>query len=170
VSATHEPSLKLDELAERAGVSPRTIRYYVQRGLLPAPAFRGRDTAYTHEHLVRLRAIRRLQELHLPLDAIQAELARRSLDELEGLASGKALSPMPNTPVSALALPPVYRHAAEPARGESAHGGGARITRWVLAPGVELSVSDEAGDEARALVDELRSLAHRRTGHGGARR
>ena len=33
---------KLDDLAAAAGVSPRTVRYYVQRGLLPAPPFRGR--------------------------------------------------------------------------------------------------------------------------------
>src|SRR5687767_15979968 len=31
-----DEALKLDELAERAGVAPRTVRYYVQRGLLPA--------------------------------------------------------------------------------------------------------------------------------------
>ena len=49
---------KLEELARAAGTSPRTVRYYVQRGLLPAPAFRGKDTAYGPEHLVRLRAIR----------------------------------------------------------------------------------------------------------------
>ena len=57
-------------LAELGGVTRRTVRYYVQRGLLPAPAFRGKDTAYGPEHLVRLRAIRRLQEAFFPLDAI----------------------------------------------------------------------------------------------------
>ena len=71
--------LKIDELAERAGVSPRTVRYYVQRGLLPAPEFRGPDTAYGEEHLHRLKAIRVLQERHLPLDAIEATLASRSV-------------------------------------------------------------------------------------------
>src|SRR4051794_14921073 len=74
---------KLDELATAAGVSPRTVRYYVQRGLLPGPAFKGKDTAYSAEHLVRLKAIKALQDRFLPLDVIQIELARRSLAELE---------------------------------------------------------------------------------------
>ena len=72
--------LKLDELAERAGVSPRTVRYYVQRGLLAAPEFRGPDTVYEAEHLARLKAIRVLQSRHLPLDAIQEALTGRSVD------------------------------------------------------------------------------------------
>ena len=74
---------KLDELAERAGVSPRTVRYYIQRGLLTAPAFRGADTAYGEEHLVALRAIKKLQEAYWPLDAIGGALANRSPAELD---------------------------------------------------------------------------------------
>ena len=50
---TRRPSRwKLDELAERAGVSARTVRYYVQRGLVPAPEFRGPETAYGPEHVL----------------------------------------------------------------------------------------------------------------------
>src|SRR5690242_6511972 len=85
----NDPTYKLEDLARAAGVSPRTVRYYVQRQLLPPPVFRGRDTAYSTDHLVRLRAIKRLQDRHLPLDVIQAELARRSPAELERLADGK---------------------------------------------------------------------------------
>ena len=59
----------IEELADRAGVSRRTVRYYVQRGLLPAPPFKGPDTVYGEEHLVRLKAIRVLQARFLPLDA-----------------------------------------------------------------------------------------------------
>jgi hypothetical protein len=32
---SQEPRYGIDELAERGGVSRRTVRYYVQRGLLP---------------------------------------------------------------------------------------------------------------------------------------
>src|SRR5690242_17633316 len=81
-------TLKLDELAERAGVSARTIRYYIQRGLLQAPAFRGADTAYGEEHLSALRAIKKLQEAYWPLDAIATALANKSPAELERIASG----------------------------------------------------------------------------------
>jgi DNA-binding transcriptional MerR regulator len=77
---------KLDELAAEAGVSPRTVRYYVQRGLLPAPEFRGKDTAYGREHLLRLHAVRRLQEANLPLDEIQVRLANATESELAKIA------------------------------------------------------------------------------------
>ena len=85
---------KLAELAAAAGVSPRTVRYYVQRGLLPAPPFKGPDTVYGEDHLVRLKAIRVLQARFLPLDAIQVELARLSPDELKALADSEP-SPLP---------------------------------------------------------------------------
>ncbi len=65
---------KLDELARAADVSARTVRYYVQRGLLPPPTFRGPDTSYGADHLARLRRIKELQARHLPLDEIQVAL------------------------------------------------------------------------------------------------
>lgn len=34
---TEEPTLTVDELAARAGVTVRTIRFYSTRGLLPPP-------------------------------------------------------------------------------------------------------------------------------------
>jgi len=36
--------LLINDLAKKAGVSVRTIRYYVKEGLLPAPQFRGRNS------------------------------------------------------------------------------------------------------------------------------
>lgn len=135
-------TFKLEELAREAGVSARTVRYYVQRGLLPAPQFRGKDTAYDDEHLLRLRAIRKLQDQFLPLDAIQAELARRSRRELEELVAG-APPPRPAP------LPPPYR-APPPPRAD-------RWTRHELAPGVELHVSDRAG-VTDAWIEELRTM------------
>ncbi|TAK19964.1 MAG: MerR family transcriptional regulator [Myxococcaceae bacterium] len=136
--------LKLDELAERAGVSARTVRYYVQRGLLPAPEFRGPDTAYGEEHLHRLKAIRALQERHMPLDAIEAALAGKSPEEIARIARGKA-------PAAVDVTPAVSRSTVE------------RITRHTLAPGLELHVSDQASPEVRALADLLlREAAHTR--------
>jgi DNA-binding transcriptional MerR regulator len=63
-----------DDLAERAGVSRRTVRYYVQRGLLPAPSGLGRGKHYSEAHLARLIRIRTLQEAGVPLERIGAEL------------------------------------------------------------------------------------------------
>lgn len=143
------PRFKLDELAEKAGVSPRTVRYYVQRGLLPAPEFRGPDTAYGEEHLHRLKAIRVLQERHLPLDAIEAALASRSPDDVARIARGQ----VPDT----LDVPPVLSRSPAPV---AAAVTAERGTRHVLAPGLELFVSDHASPEVRALADSLLRAAH----------
>jgi len=67
----------LTELADVAAVTPRTIRYYLGQGLLPAVGQSGPGVRYGPGHLARLRIIRRLQVEHLPL----AEIRRR----LEGL-------------------------------------------------------------------------------------
>lgn len=66
-------SLDLAQLSARAGVSSRTVRYYIQQGLLPSPDARGPGAHYGAEHLDRLLLIRRLQRQHLPL----AEIRRR---------------------------------------------------------------------------------------------
>src|SRR5262245_38036467 len=55
------------ELAELGGVTRRTVRYYVQRGLLPTPLGTGRGPHYTPAHLERLIHIRKLQESGVPL-------------------------------------------------------------------------------------------------------
>src|SRR5207244_8364421 len=62
------------ELAERGGVTRRTVRYYVQRGLLPTPLGTGRGPHYTQAHLERLIHIRQLQETGVPLAEIIAQL------------------------------------------------------------------------------------------------
>ena len=64
----------IQELAELAGVSRRTVRYYVQRGLLPAPTGTGRGKHYTDLHLEALVRVRALQERGVPLDRIPAQL------------------------------------------------------------------------------------------------
>ncbi|UJR85695.1 MerR family transcriptional regulator [Sandaracinus amylolyticus] len=64
----------IDELADRAGVSRRTVRYYVQRGLLEAPTGVGRGKHYTEAHLARLVRIRELQEQGVALADIGARL------------------------------------------------------------------------------------------------
>jgi DNA-binding transcriptional MerR regulator len=51
----------LAELAEEAGLSPRTIRYYISRGLLDGPLVAGRGAVYSIEHVERLKTIQRLQ-------------------------------------------------------------------------------------------------------------
>ncbi len=81
-----DPQLDLTELADRAGVSVRTVRYYIQQGLLSGPEARGPGAHYTDEHLDRILLIKRLQKEHLPLAEI-----RRAIE------SGAAESAAPRT-------------------------------------------------------------------------
>ena len=63
--------LSLADLAAESGVTERTIRYYISRGLLEGPARGGRDAFYTNEHLKRLRAIQQHQKQGLTLTEIE---------------------------------------------------------------------------------------------------
>jgi DNA-binding transcriptional MerR regulator len=67
-------TLDLIALADAAGVTPRTVRYYVQQGLLPSPNKRGPGTKYGQPLLDRLKLIKLLQRRHLPLTEIRAQL------------------------------------------------------------------------------------------------
>jgi DNA-binding transcriptional MerR regulator len=64
-------ALTIDELAARAGVTVRTVRFYGARGLLPPPAIGPRRVGrYGPEHLSRLALIEELQHQGLTLAAI----------------------------------------------------------------------------------------------------
>lgn len=80
-----DSGLGIEELADRTGVSVRTVRYYISQGLLPGPGTRGKGTVYGDEHLARLRLIRRLSEQHVPLAEQRERLAALSLSEIEAL-------------------------------------------------------------------------------------
>ncbi len=80
-----EPEYTLQELAAITGVTPRTVRYYISVGLLPAPAQAGPNTRYGEDVLRRVRLIRRLQDQHLPLAEIRARL--EGLDDTDVIAA-----------------------------------------------------------------------------------
>ncbi|MFB6518284.1 MerR family transcriptional regulator [Streptomyces sp. NPDC056401] len=96
--------MRIGELAERAGTSTRTLRYYESRGLLPARRDGNGYRTYDEEDLRLLRQIRTLQDFGFDLeetrpfveclraghpsgDSCPASLAvyRRKLTELDGL-------------------------------------------------------------------------------------
>jgi DNA-binding transcriptional MerR regulator len=84
--------LTVDELAARAGVTVRTVRFYASRSLLPPPRLRGRTGLYGPDHLARLELVRELQSLGLTLASIEKHLARIPLDaSVEDLALQRAL-------------------------------------------------------------------------------
>ncbi len=69
-------SLKIGEVAERAGVGVETVRFYERRGLLPEPPRRASGyRAFPPESVERLRFIRRSQRLGFSLAEIRDLLA-----------------------------------------------------------------------------------------------
>lgn len=72
-------TFSIGSLAEAAGVSRRTVRFYVQGGVLEPPVGLGRGAHYTEAHLARLMQIKSWQEQGVPLEAIRARLQDRTL-------------------------------------------------------------------------------------------
>lgn len=66
---------RVEELAQRSGVSVDTIRFYQGRGLIPMPRRAGRYAIYTEAHLARLRRIRELLHEGFTLAQIRRVLA-----------------------------------------------------------------------------------------------
>ena len=62
--------LNLQQLSEQSEVPGRTIRFYIQKGLIPGPEGEKRGAFYTEGHLAELLRIRQWQDTGLSLDAI----------------------------------------------------------------------------------------------------
>lgn len=73
--------MQIGEVAERTGLSLRTIRYYGEVGLVePSARSRGGFRLYTAEDVDRLQLIKRMKPLNFPLEEVQRLLA--TLDQL----------------------------------------------------------------------------------------
>lgn len=149
-----EDGLGLPALCERAGVSVRTVRYYLQLGLLLPPE----RATWPAANLDRLAVIRELQRQHLPL----AEIRRR----LDGLAEPevKALARSAPAPSSAsdyvrsvlgAGAPPV---ASEPPA--QPHVGNRSVWERIhLAPELELHVRRPLDRQRQRQLDRLLAFA-----------
>lgn len=92
------PDLTFDlaDLCDQAGVTARTVRYYIQQGLLPQPGAGREARKYGPAYLNRLRLIRQLQREHLPLAEIRQRLTGLSDADVEAASA-------PHSPTSAAA-------------------------------------------------------------------
>jgi DNA-binding transcriptional MerR regulator len=120
-----ERRYSIDELADLAGVSRRTVRFYVQEGLLPAPLGVGRGSHYDRTHLDRLLEVRALQE------------AGRSLEDIK---AGRLSAAMPSLSKASRSSRALSRSAWR---------------RLELAPGVELHVASDVRLPSGQRLDEL---------------
>lgn len=96
-----DDQLLISELAERAGVSVRTIRFYISEGLLPPPQVRGRYSVYDEEYLTRIELIKRLKGAYLPLKEIRRMVESLSREEIERMLhklSEPSSTPSPASP------------------------------------------------------------------------
>jgi DNA-binding transcriptional MerR regulator len=72
----------LEELAQLLRINPRTIRSYIQQGLLRGPDSMGRNARYSDYHVKRLQTIRQLKDDHnLPLSQIRQLVTMAAPDE-----------------------------------------------------------------------------------------
>jgi DNA-binding transcriptional MerR regulator len=168
--------LTIGEVAERSGVTRRTIRYYVEIGLLPPPSGAGKAAVYGDEHLERLELIKKLQSMRLSLEEIREELAGRRRHMVADMASREVASAMmnaaPMTPAPATTaaeyiarlreLEPAYeqRMVAKPVE-RGAEYDAEPWVRVTITPDVELHVRRRGARSQRwlwRLVKEARRI------------
>ena len=73
----NERKFTLDELGSLADLPRRTVRYYIQIGLIDRPEGVGRGAHYSIQHLDQLLAVRKWQEAGLSLERIRELLGDR---------------------------------------------------------------------------------------------
>jgi DNA-binding transcriptional MerR regulator len=136
----------IEELCALSGFTRRTVRYYVQEGLVDAPAGRGRGGYYSDRHVAQLARIRGLQEQGYRLDAIRGLLGGSAPPEPPTAAPGRDAGTPRSSPASSW-------------------------TRHAVAPGIELNVSAEAGatlgPAIEAALEAVRSIIEREGGLDG---
>jgi DNA-binding transcriptional MerR regulator len=134
----------IGDLATLGGVSRRTVRYYVQEGLIPAPLGVGRGNHYATAHLDQLLRVKALQEAGQTLDEI-----RRALESPSRAARIKRSSP--SAPATAPAL------------------GRSLWRRLSVAPGVELHVDSTVDLPSPSALRELAEWCQRHLDAASAR-
>jgi DNA-binding transcriptional MerR regulator len=81
-----QQTFTLDEIASLAELPRRTVRYYIQTGLVDRPQGVGKGAFYTQHHVEQLVLVRKWQ------------LAGLSLDKIGDVLKQQASGPLPPTP------------------------------------------------------------------------
>ena len=89
-----QEEFSIEDLALRSGLSIRTVRYYMQQGLVPGPDTAGKNASYSRRHLDHLCMIQRLKRLHLPLKEIQHLIANMSTEDMQNLLTNMSTKNM----------------------------------------------------------------------------
>ena len=140
----------IGDLARLAGVSRRTVRYYVQEGLIPPPLGVGRGNHYGSEHLEQILRVKAMQEAGRTLDEIRSAFAKASARQAPVSAKAPCTSAL-RAMGDKSTRPARLKVAPEPQQIERS-----LWRRFTLAPGVELHV---AGDVRLPSPGKLQELA-----------
>lgn len=155
------------DLTRNSGETKRTIRYYVQLGLLPPPERLQRAASYSDEHLTLLRRIRQLQGEGYTLQQVKERLDLSFTPKRRAKRAGTTETP--GAEASFLA-PKMARPATWMVEG----GRASRFEIWrrvSVTPEIELHVKGRSARTAarlervlrRALGEETRELKEERT-------
>jgi DNA-binding transcriptional MerR regulator len=86
--ASRDAERSLDELCALTRMPKRTVRYYIQIGLLERPVGETRAARYGDGHLRRLLQIKRLAEAGFSLERIRERLAAAESEEVRSRTPG----------------------------------------------------------------------------------
>jgi DNA-binding transcriptional MerR regulator len=91
VNETNEPQMQIGEIAERVGLSLRTVRYYEEVGVLSPPTrTSGGFRLYGADHVAQLLTIMQMKPLDFSLEEMKELLAARAELGSSGSAGGQA--------------------------------------------------------------------------------
>ena len=86
-----EPTLQIGEVAERTGVTQRTLRFYEEQGLIRSERNSGGHRRYTRPVIRRVAFIVFAQRVGLSLEEIGGELAKLPAEQRAGLLTQASL-------------------------------------------------------------------------------
>lgn len=158
--------LELGELCEQTGVTVRTVRYYIQQGLLASPGQMGPGAKYTQSHLARLLLIRKLQQEHLPLAEIRRRLSNLDDESVVSLVqSPSRTASAADYARSVLGQSPrPGKSATVPAAARTKPAFASERSTWeriTLSPDVELHIRRPLTREDNRRVEQVLEAARR---------
>ncbi|MBN2233351.1 MAG: MerR family transcriptional regulator [Deltaproteobacteria bacterium] len=132
----------LDEICSLAGMNRRTVRYYIQSGIVDRPEGSGKGAFYTRRHLEQLLAVGKWKRAGLNLERIRELVADPEA------AGGRPMPPAPRRAPGSIAVK----------------------SHLHLAPGLELVIDPEAAglapeeirDLSRRVTNVLRHLQRKK--------
>jgi DNA-binding transcriptional MerR regulator len=149
--------LTLEDLSNITGLTLRTLRFYMQEGILQGPDTHGKNARYSQKHLDQLELIQRLKNLHVPLQEIRHLLNNITPQEITRLRKyQEKLQPTLNEDKSVYAMePPTYQPS------ESALGYIRSLeNKWskyqiISEPRIDLSRSTPPSPASSAIPDSI---------------